>query len=195
MQFQGPLSFALWSLAPGLVYQAGWQVDWKLLCWNPGGAVNGQEEGTHYRARSSHTALNPGFRIEMHWWKDIPMDTEEHKSFHGWQHQASKTLPARDRNFHPMDSQHVHIPGTAVGSGVAPWARLGSGLKRLVVWFILLGPACILSHQMTLMEKGWELTSWIKECIFIVCYKNPCIWPSGTVRIDKSRVIVRLSLE
>lgn len=76
--------------------------------------MNGQEEGTHYRAGSTHTALSPGSRVGMRWGKDVPMDTEEHKSFHGWQYQASRILPSRDRTFHFVDSQHP-----PVGSGLA----------------------------------------------------------------------------
>lgn len=42
--------------------------------------------------------------------------SEEHKSSHGQQHQASRTLPARDRTFHLMGAQCFHLPGTAVSS-------------------------------------------------------------------------------
>lgn len=34
--------------------------------------MNGQEEGTHYREGSTHTALSPGSRVGMHWRKMFP---------------------------------------------------------------------------------------------------------------------------
>lgn len=51
--------------------------------------------------------LSPASGGGIYWWKDVPMDTEEHSSFHGWQHQASRTLPTTDTSFHSVSSQDL----------------------------------------------------------------------------------------
>lgn len=102
----------------------------------------------------------------MHEWKDIAMDSGEHKSSHGRQHQARRTLPAGYSTFHFVHSQH---PPRALGSHRE--RNLVPAFKGLVIRFLLPGSSCILSHQMTWIETG-KLTSWIKEFIVIVYDKN-----------------------